>query len=130
MIRVNKEVLCEGLIADNRTYWTSYILAALMLLCLTEHRTHSCIPFTMITGWPPVLPFMLTLHTGWEEFAESGEEQEVKCYLEMLAKQAMQLDQLVISNIGDYEQRQGHLRRDKKPGPTMVYGFEIGQIVL
>ena len=73
---------------------------------------------------------MLTPHVGWEDFPDSDNEEEVKCYVEMLAERAMQLDQLVISNIGDYEQRQRHLRRGKEPGPTMVYGFEVGQTVL
>ena len=73
---------------------------------------------------------MLMPYIGWEDFPESGSEEEIRHYVEILAESAMQLDLLVISNIGDYEQRQKHLRRGKEPGPTMVYGFEIGQTIL
>ena len=73
---------------------------------------------------------MLIPHVGWEDFPDSVNEEEVKCYVEMLAERVMQLDKLVISNIGDYEQRQRHLMRGKEPRPTMVYGFEVGQTVL
>ena len=76
-IRVIKEVLRKGLTADKRTYWTSHLPAALMLLRLTEHRAHSCVPFTVITGRPPVLPSMLTPHVGWEDFPESSDAEEV-----------------------------------------------------
>ena len=48
---------------------------------------------------------MLIPYVGWEDFPDSGNEEEVKCYVEMLAERAMQLDLLVISNSGDYEQK-------------------------
>ena len=82
----------KGLMAGNQTYWTSHLPLALMLLCLTEQRAHSCVPFTVITGWSLVLLPMLTPHIGWEDFLESGKEAKVKYYMEMLTKRAMQLD--------------------------------------
>ena len=35
---------------------------------------------------------MLTPHVGWEDFPDSDNEEEVKCYVEMLAERVMQLD--------------------------------------
>ena len=38
------------------------------------------------------MPSMLIPHIGWEDFPDSGNEEEVKCYVEMLAELVMQLD--------------------------------------
>ena len=35
---------------------------------------------------------MQTPHIGWEGFPNSGNEEEVQCYVEMLAEWVMQLD--------------------------------------
>ena len=35
---------------------------------------------------------MLTPHIGWEDFLDSGNEEKVECYVDMLAERAMQLD--------------------------------------
>ena len=48
---------------------------------------------------------MLIPRIGGEDFPESGEEEEVNCFEKMLAEWAIQLDQLLISKIGNYEQK-------------------------
>ena len=37
-------------------------------------------------------PAILMPHVGWEDFPDSDNEEEVKCYVEMLAERAVQLD--------------------------------------
>ena len=59
-IRTIKDVLRKSMAADDDSYWSDHVAAALITLRHSLARSHGYPPFTIITGLIPVLPSDLT----------------------------------------------------------------------